>query len=75
MEGPFVKLKIVSSKPGNAVRDCWLRVGMITSVSAADDEFIRIGGASSVITQDGMFISVDHPEDVITAILEAEKKA
>ena len=48
MKPIFLKLNIITSKPGNSKKDIFIRLDTIISYSECDEEFCRIGGSTSV---------------------------
>lgn len=69
----FIKLHIVSQKPGNPLLEAYLRADSIISINKSAEEFAKIGAATSIDNSLGtMYVSesVDEVHDLLEEALK-----
>ena len=65
----FIKIHVVSSAPGNDVREMYQRVDGIMGFSAAAPEYAKIGGASTVdVPGDRFLVVTESVDDIYNAL-------
>lgn len=69
----FIKVHIVSQRPGNPVLEGWQNIEAIRSFYAAPEDAAKIGAASAVNDADGQMYVTESIDELSEAIIYAQR--